>query len=324
MLIKSLIKKTFCVDNKNQNLKEAKKQAAMKLYNELLNNQNSKINQNIEKILKDITIESIESSNNNNSNNSNSIRNSKKNINANTNYYEKKIDSLLDNYKLINQTEERFNFSSDSNFSKIIDGVYHYNINSNKFSYIKSQYEKNKNKNNNKNNNHIDTKWLKIFEIKIDQKFENFKKIIFLIFKVLIFYKTYGLIRNYIDNKNEKDFSLNLFIKKNSLILFGYSLLTLVFLMNRSFNKRIIHSIFLDLENGQNLKIKKLNSINFEVIKIGNIYSITSRKKNIHEIFYFDAKGKKEQIFLNKNAYYDPLLIINICHPQSKSVKILH
>jgi hypothetical protein len=145
-----------------------------------------------------------------------------------------------------------------------------------------------------------------------------------LIFKVIIFYKIYSLIKNHIENKDKNIYEIKFAIKKHWIIFIGYTFLFFIFLMNRSFNKRIIHSIFLDIENGQNLRIKKLHSINFDTIKVGNMYSITSRKKNIHEIFYFDAKGKKEQMFLNKNAYYDPLLIMNICHPQSKSVKIMN
>ena len=96
-----------------------------------------------------------------------------------------------------------------------------------------------------------------------------------------------------------------------------------IFLMNRSFNKRVVQRVLLDLENGQILKIKKLHSINYETIKVGNMFSITSRKKNVHEIFYYDSNGKKDQMFLNKNAYYDPLMFVNICHPQAKAVKIM-
>ena len=281
-------------------IEEAKKRA-MKLYEEMLNKENISKNRQLEESLSYKKENNIEPNNFNNTSNL-SIRNKGKNNSEN---YENKVKEVLASYKLINPVGEKFSFSSDSNYSKIENNILLYKLKQNKL--------------NNKNisENLEQNIWLNIYENKENEKFENLKKYLFILFKLILGLKTYQLIKKILVDK--KEYEKYQYI---GMICF-YSSLCLIFTMNRSFNKRVVKKIMLNTNHGDLVRIIFEKKQNIFETKIGNLYSITSKRKNVHEIFYYNINNKVDQLFVPKNAFYDPLLLMNICHPLVKQVKIM-
>ncbi len=92
-------------------------------------------------------------------------------------------------------------------------------------------------------------------------------------------------------------------------------------IIDRSFSKRLIYKIQLNKNNFDTVKIilqNKKTPIETELI---NIFSITSKKKNFHEIVFYNVNNKITQLFACKNAVYEPELLINICHKNVRKVK---
>jgi len=153
--------------------------------------------------------------------------------------------------------------------------------------------------------------WLTIYECIIDKSYEKFKKIVkFIIFSIVI-YKTIKYI-----NKKKELSRLNYM----SMIVF-YSFFITIFFMDRGFSKRLIHRIQLNKDNFDRVKITLQNKKNPVETELINIFSISSKKKNFHEIVFYNVNNKITQLFASKNAKYDPELLINICHKNVRKVK---
>lgn len=334
-MLRYVIKKSFCTDK--QKLEEAKKRA-MKLYEDMMNQKNVIKNRELEESLKNLNAKISSDSGNNHSNSTIKDNTSKseealKGLSSGNKKgnpeYEKKVQELLAGYKLINKPEEKISFSSDSNYFKIENGILSYKLRRNRinnigdFANILNENSANSNSPSSRSANNLN-KWLIIYESKINKDFENLKKKIFLILKIIFLYQTYLLIKDLYTTKRISDKYSNF---KLLLIAGGYSLLFIIYTMNKSFNKRVVEKIYLNIQTGESLKIlmqnKNLQNSGYIETKINNLYSITSKRKNIHEIFYYNNNNKVDQLFVPKNALYDPLLLMNICHPHVKKIQIV-
>ncbi len=288
------VSKKFFSDRKK--LEEAKKRA-MKTYEEMLNHQNILKNRELEESLKNIEKQKFE--NPKIEIQKETIRKNNKEINKN---YEKKVQEVLSNYKLVNNITEKFNFTSDSNYSKIENGTLNYRLKKTKL-------------NNTSLENGI---WLNIYENKINEKFEKLKRNLFLIIKLLFLYETYKFLKNIYEKK------INMTYLQNFGIFCFYSSICIIYSINKSFNRRVVRKILFNTNSSETIKIIMQNkNMSFFETKISNLYSITSKKKNVHEIFYYNIYNKRDQLFVPKNALYDPILLMNLCHPQVKSIKFL-
>jgi hypothetical protein len=164
----------------------------------------------------------------------------------------------------------------------------------------------------------VDNEWVKIYEQNIDEKFFKFKNFFKKLFIAFVIIKTFKYYKKY---KTKE-----LFEKKSDLVYFGlfYTFCLSVFLLNRSFTSRTIFKILLNYKTGDKAKLYltldyiKPASIETDLI---NIFSITSRSKNLHEILIYDKNNKIKQIFAPKNAFYDPNLLVSLCHPRVRKIK---
>lgn len=294
-MLRYVSKKLF---SDKQKLEEAKKRA-MKKYEEIINQQNVMKNRELEESLKNITNKNFENSTNNQETESKSLRKSKKEISQN---YEKKVQEVLAAYKMVNNNSEKVSFSSDSQYSKVENGTLHYRLRRSKLN--QESLENNC--------------WLNIYENKVNEKFEKLKRNFFIVVKLLFLYETYQIIKDIYNKKIETS------RLQNVGIFSAYAILFLIYGINKGFSRRVVEKISLNIKTGDTLKISMKNKdVGIFETKIGNLYSITSKRRNIHEIFYYNKSFITDQIFLPKNAQYDPLLIMNLCHPQVKIVKII-
>ncbi len=282
-----------------QKLEEAKRRA-MKMYEDMVNQQSVIKNQELEESLINIKNKKAENSSvNEEDTEAKSVRKSKKEVNHN---YEKKVQEVLASYKMVNNTTEKLTFTSDSHYSKIDSGTLNYRLRKSKLNAEA----------------HENNIWLNIYENKINEKFEKLKRRFFLVVKLLFIYKTFEIIKD-IYKKKIKTTHL-----QNAGIIAIYSVILTLYLVNRGFNRRIVSKILLNVQTGDTLKILMLkNNVGYVETKIANIYSITSKRRNVHEIFYYNKYNKVDQLFLPKNAHYDPLFIMNLCHPQVKKVNFI-
>ena len=296
-MLRYVSKKLF---SDKQKLEEAKKRA-MKKFEEMLNQQNQQNmikNRELEDSLKNLGNKDSENSSNHEAE-AKSLRKSKKEANQN---YEKKVQEILASYKMVNNTTEKTSFASDSQYSKIDNGTLNYRLRRSK---ISSETLEN-------------SAWLNIYENKINEKFEKLKRYLFLVVKLLFLYESYQIIKNIYEKKIETT------KLQNAGIFAAYAILLTVYGINKGFNRRVVEKISLNIQTGDTLKIlMKNNNVGIIEAKIANLYSITSKRRNVHEIFYYKTLNKVDQLFLPKNALYDPLLIMNICHPQVKTVKFV-
>jgi len=129
---------------------------------------------------------------------------------------------------------------------------------------------------------------------------------------LFIIYKGYRYIKKlYIDQE--------ITIKSVAGPIVLYSSLLGLYFLNKGFKKRTIRSIYLD-KGGEKLKFilfgGKQNNPNILETGVKNVFSITSKRNNIHEIL-IAIDGKKDfiQLFAYKNASYDRKLLMNMCHP---------
>lgn len=281
-----------------QKLEEAKKRA-MKMYEDKVNQQNVIKNHELEESLKNLERKKTENSTINHESESKSLRKSKKEINQN---YEKKVQEVLSSYKMVNQTTEKITFASDSYYSKIENGSLNYRLRKCKFSAEALENDT----------------WLNIYENKVNEKFEKLKRNFFFVLKLLFIYETYEILK---DIYKKKISTTNM---QNTGIFAIYAVILSAYAINKGFSKRVVSKIWLNVQTGDTLKILMHNkNVGYIETKIANIYSITSKRRNVHEIFYYNKYNKVDQLFLPKNALYDPLLIMNVCHPQVKIVKFV-
>ena len=294
-MLRYVSKKLF---SDKQKLEEAKKRA-MKMYENMVNQQNVIKNHELEESLNNLENKKGENSSINADIEAKSLRKSKKDVNQN---YEKKVQEVLASYKMVNNNTEKIKFASDSHYSKIDNGTLNYRLRKSKLSAEALE-------------NNI---WLNIYENKINKKFEKLKRNLFFVIKLLFVYKTFEIIKDIYKKKIE---TTNL---QNAGIIGIYAVVFTLYGINKGFSRRVVSNIWLNVQSGDTLKVLMQNIYDGYVeTKIAIIYSITSRRRNVHEIFYYNKYNKVDQLFLPKNALYDPLLIMNLCHPQVKTVKFV-
>lgn len=294
-MLRYVSKKLF---SDKQKLEEAKKRA-MKMYENMVNQQNVIKNHELEESLKNLENKKGENSSINADTEAKSLRKSKKDVNQN---YEKKVQEVLASYKMVNNNTEKIKFASDSHYSKIDNGTLNYRLRKSKLSAEALE-------------NNI---WLNIYDNKINKKFEKLKRNLFFVIKLLFVYKTFEIIKDIYKKKIE---TTNL---QNAGIIGIYAVIFTLYGINKGFSRRVVSNIWLNVQSGDTLKVlMQNNNVGYVETKIANIYSITSKRRNVHEIFYYNKYNKVDQLFLPKNALYDPLLIMNLCHPQVKTVKFV-
>lgn len=269
--------KKFC--SKNDKIAEAKKRA-MKIYDDIILNRKVNSNRDLEE--KTILNKNVDDY-------KDEIKSFK------SEKFKEKISNLVDNFEFVDSKvkskENQQMFKSIEH--KIFNEVFIYKFPNKE--------------------NIIDNEWLRIYEFKIDEKFDKFKRLVKNLILVFIVVLTLKII------KKRKRLNKLQILTYSSFYLFALSL----FFINRAFSKQTVKMIYLNYKEGDKLKIfmhdKKKQ--NFFVLDIINLFSITSRKENLHELLFYNSKNKIQQIFLNKKANYDVNLISNIAHPKVRKVK---
>jgi hypothetical protein len=155
--------------------------------------------------------------------------------------------------------------------------------------------------------------FVKIYQLMVDDNFEKFKNLILTVLKLFFLIYSVKVAKKYIYDKTQITL-----VKGVGICIFYISILTLYF-TSRSFNKSIVKEILL---KGAELKINFYQNNKQLSANVEDLFSITSKRKNVHEILMRNRESSRiEQLFLYKNAVYDANLLKNICHPNVKSVR---
>jgi hypothetical protein len=223
-----------------------------------------------------------------------------------SNEAKKRVENLVSNFEYVKA--EKPKFENIASRAKIKNGILYYTLSDfNKRNYF---YEKD---------------WMTIYELNIDNTFENFKRVVKLILLGILTYNTYLLLANkkkrwlfskhfILSPKAEKYYQYT----KYSLLYLG---LTGLFIIDRSYNKRNIAKIQLNKQNLEIIRIALQSSPNkFIETDIANMFSINSKRKTHHEIMVYTGT-KLLQLFASKNARYDQEFLINICHKDVRKIK---
>ena len=297
ILIKN-VKKNF--SNSNQNKFEEAKKKAMEMYEKIQNQEKLTKNKKVEEEFLKSRNEDTE------------------NLNLDVSHYKKenvknKIENFLENYQYISQrkklspNEEGINLNY---YNKIHDDIVYFKLS--------KEYK-----------NNIDKeKWVKIYEAKFDPNYEKFLNFLNKFLKIVLLYGTILFITGIYKKKFkvEKNQNLTNSLTKKEIFLwcFFYTIVTWIYIINRGFINRTIYKLLAKDDkiriflNNSNKKEQNKKFIETDICKL---FSITSKSKNLHEIFYYGEKQKVLQMFANKNAFYDKNLLVNLCHPKVKSIK---
>ncbi len=290
-------------------LEEAKKRA-MEMYNKIITEENASKNKKLEEeILSDID-----------------SRKQPDVSDFKTPEAKDKVGYIADNFKFVDTQKKKDSKNLNLNyFNRINDSVLHFKLDDK----MKSTIDKDD--------------WVKMYEAKFDPNYEKFLKYLFQFLKILIFYKTLWYFKKYVwgrnnnnkknrknndnnqNNKNTNEAPLPISLKNAAFIILFYSTTFGLYFSNKGYTKKLIYKI---LVKGDKVRIFKYNQNktrqNTEYIEteIANLIKMTSKSRNLHQIFYRSIEKKKVlQLFALKNGLYDERFLFNLCHPKVKAVE---